>query len=68
MKESTVQWNQRINQILAGQQAAAAAAAVAAAASRWQVVDEEAEKQTAPQVPISKWLQEEAAAEEARKV
>jgi hypothetical protein len=52
----------------AGQQAAAAAAAVAAAASRWQVVDEEAEKQTAPQVPISKWLQEEAAAEEARKV
>lgn len=31
-------------------------------------MDEEAEKQAQPQVPISKWLQEEAEAEEARKV
>jgi len=57
---------------LAGQQQPSlgqpSAAAAAAAASRWQVVDEEAEKQAQPQVPISKWLQEEADAEALRKV
>lgn len=40
----------------------AAPAAVAAAANRWQEVDEEAEKEAQPQIPISKWLLEEAEA------
>jgi hypothetical protein len=48
--------------------AAGAAAAAAAAAANWQAVDEAAEREAQPQGPISKWLQEEADAEAARKV
>lgn len=41
----------------------------AAPVSRWQVVDEELERQQAPQVPVSKWLleEQEAQAEAARR-
>uniref|UniRef100_A0A6S8KMZ3 U2 snRNP-associated SURP motif-containing protein n=2 Tax=Dunaliella TaxID=3044 RepID=A0A6S8KMZ3_DUNTE len=45
----------------------APAAATPAPVSRWTTIDEEEEKQSAPQLPISKWLEQEAEAEQQRK-